>query len=254
MENKPKIGVVILAAGLGRRMNSTKLKVMHELNGKPFIEYVTQSVEIALPETKPVVIVCNDDPSVQTYLGDRAEYVVQAERLGTGHAVSMAESLLRGKVDHVVTLYGDMPFISATSIQRLVERHCERKNTITLMTVTVPDFTGFHAALYDYGRIIRGENGHIIRSIEKKDATDEQLQIKELNPCYYCFQADWLWDHVKKIQNNNAQKEYYLTDLVHEAIVDHQPLSSIDIPPREAIGINTQEQYDIAQNVFKQTI
>lgn len=245
VDTKPKIGLVILAAGLGKRMNSTKLKVMHDLNGKPLIDYVVQSAEVAVLDTKPVVVVCNDDPSVQNYLHDRAEYVVQVERLGTGHAVSMAESALRGKVDHVVVLYGDMPLISSVSIKALVERHVVRDNTLTMMTVTVSDFNDWRSAFYNFGRVIRGSDGHIARSVEKKDATPEEREIKELNPCIYCFKSDWLWENLKNLKNNNVQQEYYLTDLVQEAIKQHEKISSISIEPHEAIGINTQE--DLAQ-------
>lgn len=234
---------------MGKRMNSTLLKVMHELKGKPLIEHVVGAVEKADLGRKPVVVVCNDDPAVQNYLDDRAEYTVQADRLGTGHAVSMAESNLRGQTDSVVVLYGDMPFVTAASIRQLVERHIERGNTITMMTVTVPDFEDWRAAIFSFGRIVRGANGHIARIVEKKDATPEELEIKELNPGVYCFKSEWLWENLKNVKNNNVQKEYYLTDLISMAIEQGEKISSISIEPHEAVGINSQEDLKTAANL-----
>lgn len=245
-----KIGAVILAAGLGKRMNSTMLKVMHLLNGKPLIDYVVGSVEDTGLIGKPTLIVCDDDSSVQDYLGSRAEYVIQRERLGTGHAVSVAEPVLKGQVEHIVVLYGDMPFVSSDSIRRLVERHVERDNLLTMMTVTVPDFSDWRAAFLTFSRVIRGADGHIMRSIEKKDCTPADLEITELNPCIYCFNSEWLWNNIKNLKNNNAQQEYYLTDLIQETIAQGKKISSISIEPKEAIGINSQDDLKTAENLI----
>ncbi len=250
LSNQNKVGVVILAAGKGKRMQSDKLKVMHELNGKPLIDYVIDAVEKSEIDGKPVVVVCAEDPAVQDFLGTRAEYVIQKERLGTGHAVSIAEEKLKGGVDTIVVLYGDMPFIKPESISKLVERHLERGNKITLMTAKVEDFNDWRAVLCDYGRIVRGgEGNHIVKIVEKKDATPEELEIREINPAFFCFNAEWLWKNLKLLKNNNAQDEYYLTDLVGLAFQEGQKLSSVDIDPKEAIGINTKEQLEKAQTI-----
>ncbi len=245
-----KIGIVILAAGKGKRMQSDKLKVMHELNGRPLIDHVVSAAEKSEIDGQPVVVVCPDNPAVQNFLGERAEYVVQNEILGTGHAVSIAEEKLKGKVDTVVVLYGDMPFIKPESIRKLAERHLERNNKITLMTVKVEDFNDWRAALYDYGRIIRGgEENHIVKIVEKRDATPEELEIKELNTSFFCFNAEWLWKNLKLLKNVNTQSEYYLTDLVGAAFDEGQKLSSVDIDPKEALGINTKEHLETAQKI-----
>jgi len=250
LQNLNKIGVVILAAGKGKRMNSNKLKVMHELKGKPLIDYVVSSVENLGGQIKPVVVVCAEDNSVQDYLKDRADYVVQSERLGTGHAVSVAENFLQGKADSIVVLYGDMPFITTDSIAKLMEKHLERDNKITLMTAVVNDFGDWRASLFDYGRIVRGgEENHILKIVEKKDATPEELEIKEVNSALFCFKADWLWEHLRQLKNNNIQGEYYLTDLIQLAAEENEKLSSIYIDPKEALGINTIENLNIAENL-----
>ncbi|MBU0596913.1 NTP transferase domain-containing protein [Patescibacteria group bacterium] len=251
LENKSnKIGIIILAAGHGTRMKSDIPKVMHQLGDKPLVAHVVDhAVESGCCE-KPVVVVCTDHDQVQDYLGDRAVYAIQDKQLGTGHATLSAESLLRGQVDHIVVLYGDMPFVSAESIFRLVERHIERDNTITLMTVTVPNFEDTYAPFYRFGRVLRREeDSHIAGIVEFKDCNEEQKEIKEVNPSYFCFKADWMWNNLKKIKNNNSQDEYYLPDLLKMAIDTGETISSIDIEPKEARGINTKEDLEIASQI-----
>lgn len=245
-----KVGVIILAAGKGKRMQSNILKVMHNLNGRPLIDYVVNAVENSGVDVKPIVVVCAEDPAVENFLGDRAEYVVQNERLGTGHAVAMAEKILKYKTDAVVVLYGDMPFIKPESIRKLVEKHEEKGNKITLTTTKVEDFNDWRAALYDYGRIIRdGAENHIVKIVEKKDASPGELEIKELNSAFFCFNSEWLWENLKLLENNNAQEEYYLTDLVGLAFSEGQKLSSVEINPKEALGINTKEHLEEANKI-----
>lgn len=241
-----KISVIILAAGKGKRMQSDKLKVMHELGGKPLIEYAISALNLINLSVKPVVVVCADDSSVQDYLGDRAEYVIQNDRAGTGHAVQICEPTLINKVDHIIVLYGDMPFFKPDSIKKLAEEHLERENIVTLATSTVLDYNGVNAPLNDYGRIIRDEYGSISKIAEKKDLLPGQEKIKETNVGCYCFSSDWLWKNIKKLKNDNAQGEYYLTDLISLAIGDNQKISSINIDSKEAIGINTKEDLEIA--------
>lgn len=243
-----KVGVVILAAGDGKRMKSTLPKMMHELKGKPLVEHVLAHVEDS-GLGKPLVVVSAKHSMVQDRLGSRALYVVQKEQLGTGHAASIAESVLKDTVGHVLFLNGDMPFVSGESIRRLVERHIERKNTITMMTVTVPNFENENQAFIGFGRIMRGQNGHIVRIVENKDATEEERNIRELNPSVWCFEVSWLWKALKNIKNENSQKEYYLTDLIGMGIEEGVKISSIAIEPKEAIGINTAEDLEVARTL-----
>jgi bifunctional UDP-N-acetylglucosamine pyrophosphorylase/glucosamine-1-phosphate N-acetyltransferase len=244
------VGVVILAAGHGTRMKSELPKVMHELNGKPLVAHVVDNARAAGIVQKPVVVVSPKSDLVREYFGDTVEYAVQEEQLGTGHATASAAPVLRENIEHVVVLYGDMPFLRPDSIARLVRRHEERGNTLTMMTVTVPNFEHPYTPFYNFGRVIRDEQGHIVDSVEKKDATPEQVVITEVNPCYYCFRTDWLWEHVTKLQNNNVQHEYYLTDLVHIAIAEGARMSSVATDPHEALGINSPEDLELAQKAM----
>jgi bifunctional UDP-N-acetylglucosamine pyrophosphorylase/glucosamine-1-phosphate N-acetyltransferase len=247
MNPDKKIGIVILAAGKGKRMQSELPKVMHPLHDKPLVDYVVSATEAL--GTKPVVIVPDDSNLVREYLGDRADYAVQAEQLGTGHAVSVAEDALAGRVEHVVVLYGDMPFITAKSISALIDDHTTRNNMVTLMTVTVPDFHDWRAQFYDFGRIVRDSNGDIIKIVEKKDASPVELNINELNSAFFCFNAEWLWKNLKNLKNNNAAGELYLTDLVKFAFDEGVSLSSVNIDPKEAIGINTKEHLEKVREI-----
>lgn len=242
-----KVGIVILAAGKGKRMQSELPKVMHALHEKPLIHYVVKCAEEI--GVKPTVVVADDSNLVKEYLGERASYVIQTERLGTGHAVSMAESELSGKVDHIVILYGDMPFITSKSVLFLLDDHIARSNMVTLMTASVPDFHDWRAQFYDFGRIIRDGKGDIIKIVEKKDASPAELNIMELNSAFFCFNAGWLWKNLKNLRNNNAAGELYLTDLVKIAFDEGVPLSSVSIDPREAVGINTKEHLEKAHAV-----
>ena len=239
--------VIILAAGKGSRMKSDLPKVMHLLDGKPLITHVVDAVESATCFDLPVVVVSKEHTLVQEELRDRARYVVQAEQLGTGHAAAQAKPLLEGAAEHIVVLYGDMPFVSSHSLKRLLDRHKERRNALTVMTVTVPNFEGEYASYYGFSRIIRrSSDGHIAKDVQMKDCTAEELLVKELNTCYFCFDAAWFWNHITKLNTNNVQKEYYLTDLLQIAIDGGDRVSSIDVDPKEARGVNTKEDLDLA--------
>ncbi len=245
------IGVVILAAGKGTRMQSDIPKVMHELDGKPIIEHLIAHVEESGVCEKPVVVVAADTHVLQEYLGDRAVYVVQKEQRGTGDAVRVTEDALSGTVDHVVVLYGDMPYISPESIQKLVQEHIQSGNVLTCMTATTPDFDSWRSVFHAFGRVIRDDFGNIQRVVELKDATEAERAVHEVCTCYFCFDAQWLWSHIHSLSNDNAQGEYYLVDLVQMAIDQGRTVGAVDVPLKEAIGINSKQDFDL---IFDSTI
>lgn len=241
------ISIIILAAGVGKRMQSDIPKVMHVLGGKPLVLHVVKAAEQSVVQSKPVVVVSPKYTLVQEYLGDRAVYAIQEQPLGTGDAVHSAAPLLRNAADHIVVLYGDMPFISTASVDQLIETHLAEGNLITIMTTTVPNFDSGYQPFYHYGRIIRNDTGDIVESIELKDTTEEQSKIRELNAGIHCFRADWLWDHLERLHTNNAQGEYYLTDLIRMAIGEGKPISAVSISPEEMRGINSPEDLKLAE-------
>ena len=233
--------IIILAGGKGNRMQSELPKVLIPLRGMPIIAHLLREVDRSGIDPRPVVVVGQGADAVKRALGSGYDYVIQESQLGTGHAVQCAEGALAGKADAVIVLYGDHPFVSAATITKLRELHEREGCVLTMMTVRVPDFDDWRKVLYDFGRIIRDNSGRILRDVEKKDATPEELAVKEVNPSFFCFRASWLWENLRKLKNENAQHEYYLTDLVRIAIDEGERIASMDIDPRESIGVNTPE-------------
>lgn len=243
------IGVVILAAGQGRRMGSELPKVMHTLNEKPLIEHVVERVKSSGVCDNLVVVVSKDHTLIQDHVGDRARYAIQEKQLGTGHATAAACEAI-GNVDHVVVLYGDMPFIEPESIRRLVETHRGENSVLTVLTATTPDFTDWKSAFETFGRVVRNDEGNVQKIVEWKDADEDILKIKELSTCFFCFDAAWLWDRLAQLDNTNAQEEYYLTDLVTFAIGEGHRIHTAPVALHEAMGVNRKEDLEILGKII----
>ncbi len=242
--------IVILAGGKSTRMQGA-IKVLLEIEEKPMILHLLQAVRESGLDSRPVIVVGpHNEQELRAALGSGYEYAVQMEQHGTGHAVRAAEAALAGKADTVIVLYGDQPFVTAATIRKLHDAHARSGAVLTMMTTEVPAYEGWHAILYDFGRVIRDEDGTIVDIIERKDASPEELDIKEVNPSFFCFNAEWLWASLPQLKNRNAQGEYYLTDLVRLAVEEGHPVGSVAIEPRECIGVNTPEQLRIAQGLF----
>jgi bifunctional UDP-N-acetylglucosamine pyrophosphorylase/glucosamine-1-phosphate N-acetyltransferase len=242
-----KITAVLLAAGQGTRMKSEVPKVLHPLCGKPMLWHVLEALKSATTE-KPVVVVGHGAEAVQNYLGDSADCVLQEPQLGTGHAAMQAESLLNGKTDLVIVTYADMPLLRGETFKRLVETQRLNPGPFSLLTVIADDPRGF-------GRIVRKPDGTVAAIVEEYVATPEQQQIKELNVGAYCFNADWLWDALQRIEKNPKKGEYYLTDIVEIAVRDNLPVQAVlhdDFI--ETIGINTRVHLSEAEAALRMRI
>ncbi len=249
MKKENKIKILILAAGKGTRMKHDLPKVLVPLKGKPMIKYLLESVEKSGVCEKPCIVVGYGKELVKKELGDKYDYAVQEEQLGTGHAVLCAQDYLKDDTDGVLVLYGDNPYITPETIKKLAEEHLKFKNKITMATVSLPDFEDWRAFFYtNFSRIVRDADGKILRSVEFRDANDEEKKIKEINPCYFCFDAVWLLKELRNLKNNNAQKEYYLTDLVKKVIEEKENIESINIDPSEALAINSKEELEILED------
>ena len=243
---KPKIDVVILAAGMGTRMKSDIPKVLHPLLGKPMVEYIFDAVWDICKEP-PLVVVGNRADLVMETLGDKARYVVQEPQLGTAHAVQCAREVLRGKSDIVLVANSDFPLITDQTYGLLVQTHQESGSKLTLSTVVSDEPRGF-------GRILRDGDGRIVGIVEDKGATPQQKKITELNSNPYCFDAEWLWETLDQVKKS-AVGEYYLTDLVEIAAKSGQAVGSIEIEDhQESIGINNRVHLAEATKVIQQRI
>ena len=137
-----------------------------------------------------------------------------------------------------------MPFLSAESIRKLTDTHTQERNTLTFMTATTPDFDDWRSVFYAFGRVVRGASQNVKRVVELKDATETEKTIREVCTCYFCFDAEWLWSHLRLLSNSNAQGEYYLVDLVQMAIDEGERVGTVDVPLQEAVGINSKQDFD----------
>jgi len=200
---------------------------------------------------KIVLVVGYKKEMVMEDVGSRVEYAVQKEQLGTGHAAMQAKNNLEGKVDAVVICYGDMPLFKPETIRNLVNEYKNPKigterPIVAMLTVDFDD-----PNYWAYGRIIRDKNGYVDASIEQKDCTEEQLKIKECNPSFYIFNADWLWQNFAKLSTNNVQHEYYLTDMIHIAKEQGKKIIAVKVSEEsEVLGINTQEQLERVEKIL----
>lgn len=235
---------IVMAAGKGTRMKSKKSKLVHQIYGK---ELVKRAVENARKAgiNDVITVVGYQKEQVQAVLGDTVKYAYQEEMLGTGHAVMQAKKYLKGKKGKVVILSGDVPILRPTTIQSLVEKSIERKEYATLLTAIYDNPSG-------YGRIIRDEGGNVKAIIEDKDATEMQKEIKEINAGIYCFDIKELLDALDSITSDNAQGEYYLTDVIK--IMNDKGLKTgavIVEDNTEILGVNDKVQLELLTRVLR---
>jgi bifunctional UDP-N-acetylglucosamine pyrophosphorylase/glucosamine-1-phosphate N-acetyltransferase len=183
--------------------------------------------------------------AVQNYLGDSADCILQEPQLGTGHAAMQAEPLLKGKTDLVIVTYADMPLLRGETFQRLVDTQRANPGPLSMLTVIADDPRGF-------GRIVRTPEGTVQAIVEEYVATPEQQQIRELNVGAYCFNSDWLWDAIHRIEKNQRKGEYYLTDIVEIAVRENLPVQAVVHDDfMETIGINTRVHLSEAEAAMR---
>jgi bifunctional UDP-N-acetylglucosamine pyrophosphorylase / glucosamine-1-phosphate N-acetyltransferase len=199
--------VLILAAGKGTRMISDRAKVLHKICGIPMLSMIYGAAAKLKPQKIFVVIGYDADEVRSTLSGCPVSFVLQNEQLGTGHAVQAAREELKKCRGDVLVILGDAPRIKTDTLKKLTKQHRALGGTSTLLTANSPHPTG-------YGRIIRSGAGNIEAIIEEKDATQAQRKLTEINPGFYCFKIQPLLEALQELSNNNAQGEYYLTDLV----------------------------------------
>lgn len=238
---------VIMAAGKGTRMKSEKSKLVQKIYDKELVKRVTD-VAKKIGSDQVVAVVGHLREQVQEVLGDTVEYAYQEELLGTGHAVMQAENYLKGKEGKVLILYGDVPIIRPETLRNLIKKSIENKEYATLLTAIYDNPTG-------YGRIIRDVGGNIKGIVEEKDADDTQKEIKEINSGIYVFDIKELLLALKKIKPNNAQGEYYLTDVIK--IMNDKGLKTgavIVEDNTEILGVNDRAQLELLTRVLRMRI
>ena len=244
MNPATKLTVLILAAGKGTRMKDPdRAKVMFELHEKPMIHYVVD-LAYALRASRVIVIVGYQRESVMAYIHQShpdAEAVVQAEQLGTGHAVLQADGTLKGTDGDILILSGDVPLLRKKTLESLIRQHRLSKAIATILTAEPDDTTG-------YGRVIRNHDGSVKKIVEERDADAGELAVREINSGIYLFHTPALFDGLKHISPHNTQDEYYLTDVFEYFWRRHMVVSAVKASnPDEIQGINTVEQLGAAR-------
>ncbi|EST90367.1 bifunctional UDP-N-acetylglucosamine diphosphorylase/glucosamine-1-phosphate N-acetyltransferase GlmU [Vagococcus lutrae] len=238
---------IILAAGQGSRMKSKKYKVLHELAGKSMVDHVLTQVETLAP-TQVVTIVGYGAESVKEALGDRTAYALQAEQLGTGHAVLQADALLADKDGTTLVICGDTPLLQASTLAALFETHESTGAKATVLTAEAPN-------PFSYGRIIRDESGNVKKIVEERDATDEERQVTEINTGTFCFDNQALFDTLKKVGNDNDQGEYYLPDVIGLLQQQGEKVAAYQMADfAESIGVNDRVALAKATETMRQRI
>ena len=236
---------VILAAGKGTRMKSALPKVLHAVGGKSMLRHVMTAAEQAGAKRTLVVVGFGGD-KVQAEIGAAAEFVLQAEQLGTGHAMMQVQPVLAGFSGTILLLCGDTPLLTGQALLDLVAAHQQSGAAATVLTAKPADATG-------YGRILRDESGQVLGIVEQKDATAEQKQIGEINTGIYCFEAAPLFAALAGLTCNNAQKEYYLTDVLAILAQAGQQVGAVEVADfQETLGINSRLQLAEAEKILRQ--
>jgi bifunctional UDP-N-acetylglucosamine pyrophosphorylase/glucosamine-1-phosphate N-acetyltransferase len=249
-QSSPRLGIAVLAAGEGTRMRSSLPKVLHSVAGKPLVEHVL-ALAAAVGAAETALVVAPDTVDLlHQRLGDRYHYIVQAERLGTGHALMQAQAALEGKVDRVLVLYGADPLMRPESVQRLLTVLDDPDIVGAITTFRPPVPTG-------YGRILRDADGHAVAIVEERDATPEQRQIAEVNQGVVAYDAAWLWPHLHRLTPSPVKGEYYLTDLVAMAVAERGPgaIATVELQdPSEALGVNDRIELAEAERIMRQRV
>ena len=237
---------IILAAGQGTRMNSTLPKVLHPLNGKPLLQYSIRLAE-AVASKRTVLVIGNGADQVRLNAGDKVEYAIQPQRLGTANAVMAASSLLANETGLMLVISADMPLLTGETLARLVQTQAESDGPMTLLTVHSDNSRGF-------GRVLRRADGTVSEIVEEAQASDEQLRIDELNVGAYCFSSPWLWQALQKIKLS-PKGEYYLTDIVAVAVSEGKPVTAVTVEDEdETMGINNRIHLADAERVIRRRI
>ena len=238
---------VILAAGMGTRMKSKMPKVLHKVCGKPLSKWVIDASEAAGAD-KVCAVVGHKAETVKEVLGDVCEFALQAEQKGTGHAVMQAIDVIKNSKGEVVILNGDTPLITAETINKAIEYHKNNDNQATVITAILDDATG-------YGRIVRDNDGSVLKIVEQKDASKEEKKINEVNSGMYVFDAQPLVYALDKITPNNAQGEYYLTDTLEILLSAGKKIGGYAISDNDEIrGINDRVQLNEAEKIMQKRI
>jgi len=245
MAGKHEVAILVLAAGEGTRMKSDIAKVLHHVRGRTMISRVIATVR-GIDAEKILVVVGHQAEAVKRELsGEPVEFVLQTERLGTGHAVMTAEPRLSGFTGTLVVLNGDTPLLRTGTLKAFIAHHRKAGNSATVLSAFLDDSSG-------YGRIVRDGEGAFERIVEHKDATDDQRGIGEISSGIFCFECPDLFSALKRLDRRNVQGEYYLTDVMGILKEQGKRVDAFTSDRyEEVVGINDAEQLEAAERLLQ---
>lgn len=238
---------IILAAGEGKRMKSSTPKVLHKVCGKEMVNVVIDTVKEAKVNDINVIIGRGADKVKDATTNRTVHYSLQDKQLGTGHAVMCAKEFLKGKKGIVAIFTGDAPLITKSTVGKLLDFHGNKNYKATILTSIVDNPHG-------YGRVVREGNQEVCKIVEHKDCTEEELKINEINAGMYCFDIESLLNSLDKLDNNNSQGEYYITDVIGILKNQGEKIGALPIPFEETMGINSRVQLSEAEKVMRKRI
>jgi len=224
-------------------------KVLHEVCGRPMLAYVLDACRLVGIQKLLVVVGYRKDEVIEAFRDyDSVEWIEQREQKGTGHAVEVCGEALAEHHGNLVVLAGDMPLLRTETLKLLLEKHEEEHSAATLATAVLDDPTG-------YGRIIRDAYGNLQGIVEQSDCNDQQRSVKEINPSYYCFDKDLLFEALGQLKPDNVKGEYYLTDALRILVRSgHRAVAITAVRPEEAMGINSRHQLPQVSKLMQQRI
>ena len=242
--NSKGLAVIVLAAGKGTRMKSSIAKVLHPIKNQPLLYYVLESLVPLNPDFSVLVVGFQSAVVKESFSNRGLIFVEQKEQLGTGHAAQQAKLALHDFTGDVLVVCGDMPLIKSQTLVDLVTRHREKKSACTVLTLK-------SSVKKDFGLVIRDEQGSVSKIVECKDASEDEKKVDEFNSGVYCFDKHLFLKALDEIDNNNIQKEYYLTDTIEYIVNNGFLVESLQIRDNtQLLGINTQEDLSLAEKIL----
>jgi UDP-N-acetylglucosamine diphosphorylase/glucosamine-1-phosphate N-acetyltransferase len=240
-----KIAIIVLAAGLGTRMKSDKAKVLHELDGKPMILYIIETLK-NIAGNNIVVVVGYQADNVMAIVSEqhKVRFAKQDKQLGTGHAVLMAVPHIEEHIEDIVILCGDVPLVTIETLKKLIFDHVSKDCDMTILSVQVTQPKG-------YGRIVVDDKNMVTRIVEEADSNENEKKINIINSGIYCIRKKFLLDAIKKIKPSNVQGEFYFTDIINIGYQEQKKIQAINIgnDPYEFMGINSREDLEKAEKI-----
>ena len=240
------VAVIILAAGLGTRMKSNRAKVLHKLMGRPMILYVVETAR-QIAEANITLVVGHQAAEVRKIVSESMDvtYAYQDQQLGTAHAVNTALPFIPNETHEIIILYGDVPLLTPRTVRHLLKDHHIAKRDMTVLGIEMKNPTG-------YGRILQDEQGKVLRIVEEADASPEQKKVQSVNIGMYCIKKKCLIGTLRKVSVDNAQGEYYLTDIIEIGNRMGKTIGAVFCDDAdEVVGINTWEELAAAEALIR---